>query len=105
MCRIKTAIVLVLVVLVGCSSIPKVKNPFVVVKEPVYHPAWPAPYKACPITWESSKETARVSTSFNENIAAAECNADIERLIKNLTLNLCHYRRELNEERCKDLND
>lgn len=76
----------------------------VVEKLPVYHPAMPAPYAACPIRWEVVVVDGKpkVALSYDDNVTAAMCNKDIERFISQLITLTCHYRQELKESNCLD---
>lgn len=91
--------VLALALLVGCATPPPAT---VVVTTPVYHPELPTPYSVCVVDWEvlEVENRAKISLSYNDNITAAICAKDLQRVLSEYKRIICSYRAALKERQC-----
>jgi hypothetical protein len=82
----------------GCISTPAPEAPVV----PVYHPPFPAPIAACPISWVVLEQEGKayVALTYDDNVTGAICNKDVFRYIKQLKAVACQYRKDLKEPEC-----
>lgn len=90
--------ILLVVALSGCSMLPTVID----VKVPTYHPELPTPYSVCPVHLEVLEVAgrAKVALSYNDNVTAAICAKDLQRVMAEYKSIICHYRAELKEPQC-----
>lgn len=101
MCKIKALIFLVMVLIVqGCTV---TKTEFI--DKPIYHPSRPDPVKTFVPHWEVIVIDSNpfVGLSYTESI---ENRLWLERLLAYISKQnaiICSYRKELNEEICKDV--
>lgn len=95
-------LILATIVLVGCTS----TEPPNVIEKQVYHPEWPAPYRACNVNWEVLvvESVPYVAMSYNDSLSLAVCTRDALRYIKDINNKFCHYRPET-DTRCNNKKD
>lgn len=88
--------ILLSLILVGCTATTPDYD---------YHPRWPAPYTPCeiekPLVVENNNKVY-IAWSLSSSVDQGICDKDKLRLIKELNTIVCHYRKGLEEPRCKE---